>query len=220
MAVALCGRRTTMLETLADELVADGAQAMAITMDLKDDASVNEGVKLIEESMGSVTQIIHCATAALENAPVANTGFDTFVNHFDIQVGGLLRLFHASIERMCELKTGQYIYIGSTATQGPPPRDLAAYTTAKSAGKSLIRSIGVDYAKFGVRANIVSPYFLETGLNAHVTKKTRMLAAAQTPIRKLVDTAEIARLVGFLASDKSSSINGQDLIVDGGVTMS
>ena len=110
--------------------------------------------------------------------------------------------------------------IGSTATQGPPPKDLAAYTTAKSAGKSLIRSIGVDYAKFGVRANIVSPYFLETGLNAHVTKKTRMLAAAQTPIRKLADIAEIARLVGFLASDKSSSINGQDLIVDGGVTMS
>ena len=220
LSVALCGRRTTLLETLADELVEGGAQAVPITMDLKDDGSVNEGIKLVESSLGAVAQIIHCATAELDNSSVANTEFDVFSNHFDIQVGGLLRLFHASIERMCEMKNGQFIYIGSTATQGPPPKGLAAYTTAKSAGKSLIRSIGLDYAQFGVRANIVSPYFLETGLNAHISTKARMLATAQTPIRRLADISEIAHLVGFLVSSKSSAINGQDLIVDGGVTMS
>ena len=90
---------------------------------------------------------------------------------------------------------------------------------AKAAGAQLIKSVALELAPYGIRANIISPGFLETGLTAGTTDKARKLVAVQSPMRRLADIKEISNVVGFLSSDNSSYINGHDIVVDGGTTM-
>ncbi len=217
--VALGGRRISKLEALATSLNATGSKCLPVALDLRDDKSVAAAIEATNQSLGSVSLVVHCATLGLENLAAKDLTQETLAANLDVQAGGLLRLFNGTIDGMCQRGDGQFIYIGSTATQGPPPKGLAAYTAAKASGKSLARSIGLEYAHAGVRSNIVSPYFLDTGLNAHVSEKARMLASARTPLRRLANLEEVASMVSFLASDTSNFVNGHDLIVDGGVTM-
>lgn len=217
--VALGGRGVATLERLVSPIEACGGRALPVRLDLTDEASVASAIEAATQELGPVALVVHCATSKLENTDMERVPADVLAQHMDVQAGGLLRLFQASLGGMRECGQGQLVYIGSTATHGAPPKGLSAYTAAKTAGKSLARSIGVEYAHLGIRANIVSPYFLETGLTAHVSEKARMLAAARTPSRRLGTLEEVAGMVAFLASTASNFVNGHDLVVDGGVTM-
>jgi NAD(P)-dependent dehydrogenase (short-subunit alcohol dehydrogenase family) len=139
--------------------------------------------------------------------------------HTEVQAGGLLRLFNRCSGGMIKEGSGHFIYVGSTVVRGAPAKGYGAYAASKAAAASLMRSIAAEFAPQGIRANIVSPYFLETGLNAAVSEKARHLAAAQVPMRRLANLDEIADAVAFLAGDAGRYINGHDLVVDGGRTM-
>jgi 3-oxoacyl-[acyl-carrier protein] reductase len=214
--LGLAGRNVPRLESLVEEI---GAGAASVSMDLTNDDSVDAAIGRIEQDLGSICLVVHAVSMPLDHTPVADLTPAASARHFDIQAGGLLRLAGGCLPGMKRQGSGLFVFIGSTAVNGAPPKGMAAYTAAKAAGASIARSIGLENAPYGIRANIVSPHFLAGGLNAHVSEKARKLAAAQTPMRRLAELKEIADAVAFLASDGGNFINGHDLVVDGGVTM-
>lgn len=218
-ALGLAGRDQHRLSTLAAELGADGVRNICFELDLCSDESVNNAVGKLETAIGSPDLVVHSATATLENASLEAASAAQWTRHVEIQAGGMLRLFHRCSAAMLQRKNGHFIYIGTTAMRSAPPKGLGMYTAAKSAGASIARSIALEYAPRGIRANIVSPHLLATNLNASIAEKARLLAAAQIPARRLALVEEVAAAVAFMASDAARSINGHDLIVDGGVTM-
>jgi 3-oxoacyl-[acyl-carrier protein] reductase len=218
-AIGLAGRDPHRLNDLAIELGANGARCIVLEMDLRSDASVLSAVTRLETACASVDLAVHAASASLESQALRDVTPADLAHQADIQSGGLLRLFRACSDGMIQKRNGQFIFVGSTVTRGAPMKGLGSYAAAKAAGASLVKSIAAEYGLAGIRANIVSPYFLETRLNAHVSEKARHLAAAQVPLRRLAQLREVAEAVGYLASDASSYITGHDLIVDGGQTM-
>jgi 3-oxoacyl-[acyl-carrier protein] reductase len=218
-AIGLAGRNSARLDELVAELGGVGTRGYALEMDLRDEGSVAAAVRRLEAAVAPVDLVVHCASAALNGQELRSVTPAELMTQADVQAGGLLRLLRACGDGMIRRGRGGFVFVGSTAARGVPPKGLGAYASAKSAAVSLVKSIAAEYGPAGIRANVVSPYFLETKLQAHASEKVRRLAAAQVPLRRLAQLKEIADAVGFLASGNSSYVNGHDLIVDGGHTM-
>ena len=217
--LALCGRSAERNAVAAQHLRKAGVRAVAAALDLTDTTSVNEAVATVRDAIGAPTLVVHAASAALPGTSVESTEWDVFRKHIEIQAGGLHRLLRSTAPGMIETGGGLFIYIGSTANHGAPPKDMAPYAAAKAAGTQLAKSIALELAPKGVRANVVSPGLMATDLTAGVSSKARKLAAAQSPLRRLAEVKEISGAVAFLSSDRGAYINGHDLVIDGGRTM-
>ncbi len=218
-ALALCGRSAERNAATAKHLRETGVDAVSAALDLTDAASVNSAVTAIRDTVGAPTLVVHAASAALPNSQVEGMDWENFRRHFEIQAGGLHRLLQSTAPGMIESGGGLFIYIGSTATHGAPPIGMAPYAAAKAAATQLTKSIALELAAKGIRANVVSPGFMATDLTASVPSKARKLAAAQSPLRRLAEVDEISGAVAFLAGDRSAYINGHELVIDGGRTM-
>ncbi|WP_439358581.1 SDR family NAD(P)-dependent oxidoreductase [Bradyrhizobium sp. DASA03007] len=93
-----------------------------------------------------------------------------------------------------------------------------AYSAAKAAVVNLTRSVALTYARQGIRANCVSPGYVETPLLARLPEATRKMMLVRQPIGRLARPDEIAEVVAFLASDRASIITGACVNADGGYT--
>jgi Tropinone reductase 1 len=97
----------------------------------------------------------------------------------------------------------------------------APYGMSKAAIIQLTRNLANEWASSGIRVNAVSPWFTETPLTAGLLSDTQKLEGivSKTPLRRIAQPEEIAAAVAFLAMDKASFITGQNISVDGGITI-
>ncbi|MCI0447633.1 SDR family oxidoreductase [bacterium] len=95
------------------------------------------------------------------------------------------------------------------------------YGMTKSAVIQLTRNLAVEWAPFNIRVNTVSPWYIETPLTQPVLSQPDRLQkiVRRTPLNRVGQPPEVAGIVGFLASDKSSYITGQNIMVDGGFSV-
>jgi Tropinone reductase 1 len=114
-------------------------------------------------------------------------------------------------------KSASIVLIGSVASEislgtGVP------YAASKAALAAIARGLACEWAKDGIRVNLVAPWYIDTPLVAPVLSRPGMLdrVRARTPLQRIGDPAEVARAVAFLAMPASSYITGVTLPVDGG----
>lgn len=93
-----------------------------------------------------------------------------------------------------------------------------AYSAAKAAVVNFTRSVALTYARQGVRANSVSPGYVDTPLLTRLPQATRDAILARQPVGRLAQPLEIAQVVAFLASDRASIVTGACFQADGGYT--
>ncbi len=132
----------------------------------------------------------------------------------DIDLGGVLKLARAAIPallRRPEPRAGRFLAVASAAaTRGMPM--LAAYCAAKAGVAGLIRALGAELGGTGVTANAVSPGSTDTPMLAESARLYGLPDAAtfagQQPHRRLLDPAEIAAVLAFLAGPGSSAMTG------------
>ena len=91
----------------------------------------------------------------------------------------------------------------------------AAYNAAKGGVVNLTRSLALEYAEQNIRVNALCPGFIDTPI---IPEESKLALAAATPVKRLGKAEEMAKAVLFLASDDSSYMTGNSLIVDGGYT--
>jgi len=112
------------------------------------------------------------------------------------------------------------IHIGSVAGQFALPTGVA-YAAAKAGLAQAARTLALEWARDRIRVNTVSPWYTRTPLAAPVLADPAKLAAivARTPLGRVAEPREVATAVAFLAMAESSYITGQDLLVDGGMSI-
>lgn len=95
------------------------------------------------------------------------------------------------------------------------------YAMTKAAEIMLTRNLAVEWAKYGIRVNVVSPWYTETPLTETVLNNWEKLNAiiARTPMSRVAQAEEMAAAIAFMAMDKASYITGQNLMVDGGMSV-
>ena len=98
----------------------------------------------------------------------------------------------------------------------------APYGMAKSGLLQQTRNLAVEWAQDNIRVNAVSPWYTETPLTVSVFKNTERFEkiVERTPMKRVAQPEEMANAIAFLAMDKSSYITGQNIILDGGMSIS
>jgi len=122
--------------------------------------------------------------------------------------------------RLAEAGGASVIHIGSVAGQVALPTGVA-YAAAKAGLAQAARTLALEWARDAIRVNTVSPWYTRTPLAQPVLDDPARLAAilARTPLARIAEPHEVAAAVAFLAMPAASYITGQDLAVDGGMTV-
>ena len=128
-----------------------------------------------------------------------------------------------AIPTMIRAGGGSIINTGSSAAQIGIP-DCDAYTATKGAIVQLTKSLAVEYGRYGVRVNCISPAAIMTPMMRqsnpeNSTFDEERFLKLRTPLRRYGKPEEIARIALFLASDESSYLNGAIIVADGGITI-
>ena len=123
------------------------------------------------------------------------------------------------IPQFIEKQADRIINIGTNLYQNPVV-PYHEYTTAKAGLIGFTRNIAAELGQYGVTANVVSGGLLKTtDASAVTTPEVFDLIAQTTPLKKVTTPQDVANMVAYLASDEASGITGQNLTVDGGLTM-
>jgi 3-oxoacyl-[acyl-carrier protein] reductase len=193
-----------------------GGQATPTAADVATEDGAKRAVDACIDTYGRLDIIVHAATPPVRPQVYLDTGRIEFRAYFDTYVLGLHELVCRAAPGMKDRRYGRIVAISSSATAEVPPK-LAAYVTAKHALLGLCRAQAAELGPWNITVNAVSPSMLVSDYAADVGLAAREIVARKTPLRRLGDPAEVARVVGFLVSDDAAFISGANLPVTGGI---
>ena len=122
-------------------------------------------------------------------------------------------------KHMKKQKSGKIVNIASIWGDKTISKRLS-YTTSKSALIGMTKTLAVELAKYNIQVNTVSPGFTNTKLTNGILSKDQINElVSKVPMGRMADPAEIARIVMFLCSNQNTYITGQNIIVDGGFSI-
>lgn len=193
------------------EVVAAGGRAAFVQVDVADRAAVEALVQTTLDSYGRLDILVNNAAILGENGPLLEVSQAVWDRVIAVNQTGVFVCSQVAGRVMAQARRGTIINISSVNGQVPQPR-CVAYAAAKAAVESLTRSLAIDLAAYGIRANCIAPGPIQSrspdGEPAHPSEIV-LLGRAGLP-------AEIANVAVFLASDEASYITGQSIAVDGG----
>jgi NAD(P)-dependent dehydrogenase (short-subunit alcohol dehydrogenase family) len=204
-----------------EAIAAAGGEATYVNCDVSDAASVENAVRHAVDTFGGLHVLYNNAGVMLsdDDNPVT-TSVETYQKTMDINVLGTMLGCKYAIPAMLESGGGSIVNVASFVAHMGAATPQVAYTASKGAVLAMTREIAVIYARQGIRANSLCPGPIMTPLLAKFlsddAKRNRRLV--HIPMGRFGDPIEIANGALFLASDESSWMTGQSLIIDGGIT--
>jgi NAD(P)-dependent dehydrogenase (short-subunit alcohol dehydrogenase family) len=208
-------------EGTVDAIRSSGGRAAFVRCDVGDDASVEHAVAASIATFGALHVLYNNAgiSPADDDGPT-NTSDDTWRRVLDINVSGVARCCRHGIPAMLASGGGSIVNVASFVAHIGAATPQIAYTASKGAVLAMTREIAVMYARRGIRANALCPGpvltpLLEKFLSDDVARERRLV---HVPMGRFGTPLEIASGALFLASDESSFMTGQSLLVDGGIT--
>lgn len=187
--------------------------------DVSDRSDVARMVENVQEKLGHINILVNNAGISTHKE------FEDFSEHeirrmFDVNYFGII---YTTLESLDDLKEteGSIVNIASNAGIGTALKWTTYYASTKAAVITLTKRLAFDLGKYGIKANCVAPGWTETNLTTggkseNEIEETREKIKKRTMISKFGKPEDIAGSVAFLASDESSYITGQTIVVDGG----
>ena len=214
-------------QTAADEIVAGGGVAMAVAMDVTDEAQVNAAVAEVVAAYGGVDVLVSNAGIQIVH-PVEEFPFADWKKMLAIHLDGAFLTTKACVPHMQKSgKGGSIIYMGSVHSKEASVLK-SAYVTAKHGLIGLCKTVAKEGGKHGIRANVICPGFVRTPLvEKQIPEQAAALGISEEAVIKTVmlketvdgefttvqDVAEVALL---FASFGSNALTGQSLVVSHG----
>ena len=204
-----------------EAITSAGGEASFVPLDVGDDVSVRRAVEHAVATFGGLTVLYNNAGISPgDDDNPTNTSDKTWETVLDVNVTGVARCCRHGIPAMLESGGGSIINVASFVAHVGAATPQIAYTASKGAVLAMTREIACIYARQGIRANALCPGPVLTPLLAKFlsddAKRQRRLV--HVPMGRFGEPIEIANGALFLASDESSFMTGQSLIVDGGIT--
>jgi SDR family mycofactocin-dependent oxidoreductase len=193
--------------------------------DTRDPDALAAAVRLAEERWGGLDVAVAAAGVIAGGVPAWQLPPAQEQAVLDIDLGGVLTLARVAVPallRRPEPRRGRFLAVASAAaTRGLPM--LAAYCAAKAGVAGFIRALATELGGTGVTANAVSPGSTATPILDESARLYDLPAAAafaaQQPLGRLLDPAEVAAVLAFLAGDGASAMTGAVIPVDGGLAL-
>lgn len=210
----------------ADDIIAKGGNAMAVTMDVTSEEQVNAGVAKVVEAWGTVDVLVSNAGIQIVN-PVENFAFADWKKMLAIHLDGAFLTSKAVLPHMYAQGSGSVIFMGSVHSKEASPLK-SAYVTAKHGLLGLARTIAKEGGRKGVRSNVICPGFVRTPLvekqipeqakelNISEEDVVKKVMLGQTVDGEFTTVDDIAQVALFFASFPSNALTGQSLVASHG----
>ena len=220
-AVALNYRTNTeAAQQAADEIRGAGGCAITVQADVADKAAVEALVEQTTSELGPIDILVN-------NAGLFIPGDLLTYNEEDLDrmwatnLKGVLHCTAAVVPSMIERKYGRVIILSSSAAMGAPFPGSTMYAVTKIAVLILTKRFAFDFGKHGITVNAVLPGFTVTdmttgGKTPEQVEQILQTVSSRSMLGRPGEPDEIANVVSFLASDRSSFMTGQYLLADGG----
>lgn len=194
-------------------------------VDVRDVVALRAAVAEAEHRWGGLDVAVAAAGVIAGGVPLWEVPAEQERAVLDVDLGGVLNLARAAVPALLRRprpRSGRFLAVASAAaTRGLPM--LAAYCAAKAGVAGLVRALGAELGGTGVTANAVSPGSTDTGILVECARLYGLsgakVFASQQPAGRLLDPAEIAAVLAFLAGPDSSGMTGAVVPVDGGLAL-
>jgi len=213
--VAINSRGAEQLRKTADEVGA----AVVLPGDVTDEQAAQEVVAGAIDGLGQLDVIVNNVGGNGVMVPFPQLRFAGWAKVMRLNVDSAVHVLQAAAPHLLERRTGSVINVASVAGLSATPA-MAQYGASKAALISLTRTLAVEWASTGVRVNALCPGWTATDLNRTLWENEEVYAGltATIPMGRWARAEEMAGPAVFLASDASSFMTGQTLVVDGGQT--
>lgn len=218
-AVTLVARSPEPLAEIVAEITEKGGRATAVAVDITDEDAADRIVSATVSEFGGLDVLVNNAGGNSFMSPLQTMRFSGWRKTFALNLDSTVRVIQAALPPMIDSGHGSIVNVSSvTGLRGSPL--MSHYGAAKAAVISLSQSLGIELAGQGVRVNALVPGWIETDLTGFLRTDDALedTVIGRVPMRRWGTAEEIASGALFLASDASSFMTGQSLVLDGGLS--
>lgn len=215
--VVASARNAEALAQLAEEIKAQGGDALAVVGDVALEDDANNLVKQAVEAYGQVDVFVNNAGITRDGLllRMKNDDWDAVL---DTNLKGAFLCTRAVAKVMSKQRSGRIINISSVVGE-MGNAGQANYCASKAGLLGLTKSVARELARRNVTVNAITPGFITTEMTEDMTEKAQEAMTEQIPLGRPGSAEDVANAVIFLASDQSAYITGQVLGVNGGMYM-
>lgn len=201
----------------------EGHRSLAAVADVTDTAAVRAFVQAVVERFGRLDVLVNNAAilppAGKSLPEMADLEWQRVL---DVNIGGAFRLCAAVIPQMLRQGAGTVISLASIHRSHSIP-GFTPYAASKGAIVSMTRQLAVEYGRYGLRFNTISPGAIATAMTQAILDGDPTGALTESfrhmhALERIGQPEEVAATAVFLASDEAGFITGEDILVDGGLT--
>lgn len=209
----------TKSDIKAKEVIKDaenlGIRAVALKADVSNKDDVESFVNKVIDEFGKIDILVNNAGITRDNL-LMRMKEDEWDDVINVNLKGTFNVTKAAIRTMLKQKSGSIINIASViGISGNAGQ--CNYAASKAGIIGFTKSVAKEVAKKNVRVNAIAPGFIRTDMTDKLSEKVKEEYLKKIPLNKLGEPEDIANAVAFLASDLSSYITGQVLVIDGGL---
>ena len=204
-------------EKITAYLQENNIEGKGYCLDVSDEASIETFVKTVQEEFGSVDILVNNAGITRDNI-LMRMKSDEWDQVINTNLSSIYRMSKALVRGMTKSRWGRIISIssvvGSSGNIGQ-----SNYAAAKAGLEGFSRALAMEIGTRGITVNSVAPGFIDTDMTRDLGEEQTQALLSKIPLGRYGQPAEIAAVVGFLASEQAGYITGETIHVNGGMYM-
>ena len=201
---------------VVNSIQANGGNAIAVQIDVRDNESVEKCFELIEKELSSVEILVNNAGITKDNI-FPRLKQDDWDSVIDTNLTGSFRVSQRAIKGMMKNKWGRIVFISSVAGISGN-MGQSNYAASKAGIIGLAKTISKELGSRNITSNVIAPGYIDTDMTSFLNDEQKEDIIGQLSIKRVGKPEDIANMVSFLCSDESEYITGQVFPVDGGLT--
>lgn len=206
-------------ETVA-QIESNGGRATAVQADFTKIANVKAAIEKVENELGSINVLVNNAGSLVERLRTTELTEERWDEVFTLNVKSAFFAVQAVVPKMVEKKSGAIVNVTSIAGRNGGALGSIHYSSAKAAMLVMTKGLAKEFASQGIQVNAVSPGVIDTPFHEVFSTPEAMKNFANIiPMGRVGTSAEVAKVIAFLASDAASYLSGETIEVNGGMLM-
>ncbi|WP_097869471.1 3-oxoacyl-[acyl-carrier-protein] reductase [Streptomyces sp. rh34] len=202
---------------LEKEVTEIGVRVMSRKADVRDIELVRVLIAETEDTLGPIDAVVTAAGITRDN-PLLLMKDEEWHQVLDVNLDGVYNVCRSVVFGMMKRKRGVIVNLSSVAgVYGNATQ--TNYSASKAGIIGFSRALAKEVGRYGIRANVVAPGFIDTDMTSVLTGKVKEKALESVPLGRLGQADEVADLVSYLVSDRAAYVTGAVVQIDGGITI-
>ncbi|MCX7926535.1 MAG: 3-oxoacyl-[acyl-carrier-protein] reductase [Candidatus Omnitrophica bacterium] len=210
-------KNETEAKGLEEEIKKLGVKTKSFQADIKDPKTVNEWVAKTKEFFGGLDIVINNA-GIIKDKALMSMEYSDWQEVIETNLTGTYNLTKACILGLLKQRSGVIINISSVSGIIGLNRQTN-YSASKAGVIGFTKALAKEVGPYNIRVNAVAAGFIETDMTKDLKQNIKDTMLKQIPLGRFGTVEEVAKVVRFLVSDEASYINGETIVVDGGLSM-